>query len=28
MTKTGAETLAEEAKTLAAALLEEEIMDN
>ncbi|XP_009630513.1 defensin-like protein 1 [Nicotiana tomentosiformis] len=28
ITKTGAETLAEEAKTLAAALLEEEIMDN
>nr|WGM83068.1 NaD1 T20K precursor [synthetic construct] len=28
MTKTGAEILAEEAKTLAAALLEEEIMDN
>ncbi|OIS99313.1 PREDICTED: defensin-like protein [Nicotiana attenuata] len=28
MIKTGAETLAEEAKTLAAALLDEEIMDN
>ncbi|NP_001412903.1 defensin-like protein precursor [Nicotiana tabacum] len=28
MIKTGAETLVEEAKTLAAALLEEEIMDN
>jgi len=28
MVKTGAETLAEEVKTLAAALLEEDIMDN